>query len=271
MKSYDSNGLWLIFLLFALSITFAGQSLAANYAVKEGETPYKIADIYGIIDQHPETLPERSSTVNDKLAQVPAAIAFKWAFVVVRNEPGGRDKIMNISELVSNPGSEKPIITSGDKLSFYVEPGESTYVYIFIVDSINNLELIFPTSMDETVMKSEFKTGKRNYIPGKHEWFSFDDKTGTETFYILASSSPLKKLEKLMRNYINAEGDQETTKQMILNEIKGQKNSVAFSKPVEEPISFGGQIRSIKIDIATLAVEVKTKDLYSKTIKLRHE
>jgi len=205
-----------------------------------------------------------------EVAQVPGAIEFEWAFVAV-NEPAGKNEIINIAKIVSNPGSEMPVIKEGDNISFYVEPGENTYVYIYMLDSSGNIDLIFPTSLDKNVIKSELTAGKKNYIPGKYEWFSVDDKKGTETYYLLASSQPLDKLEDLTKDYINAEGDQETTKQMILNEIKGQKKTYAFGNPVEEPISFGGRIRGIKKDIAMMAVEVKGKDFYSKTIKLKHE
>ncbi len=221
-------------------------------------------------EMKPKTPPEKPASVTEDRPSVPGAIEFKWAFVA-RKDPSGRNKVINIAEIVSNPGSDKPIIAAGDKISFFVEPGENTYIYIYLVDSRNNLELIFPTSMDKNVLNSEFTTGKRNYIPGKYEWLSFDDNTGTETFYLLASSSRLNKLEDLTRDYINAEGDQGTTKKMILNEIKGQKRLVAFMNPVEQPISFGGRIRGLEIDIAKLAVEVRGKDIYSKTIRLRHE
>ncbi len=218
----------------------------------------------------PEAPSEKTSTVIEDQPQIPGAIDFKWAFVA-RKDPNGRNKIINIAEMASNPGSEKPTITSGDKISFFVEPGQNTYIYLYLVDSRGNLELIFPTSLDKNVLKSEFTAGKGTYIPAKYEWFSFDDNRGTETFYLLASSSQLMKLEELTSLYLNAEGDQESTKQMILNEIKGKKKLVAFKNSIEKPISFGGRIRGLEIDIAKLAVEVTGKNIYSKTIRLEHE
>ena len=334
MKSYKLKGFLLIFVLFAVSLLLAGQSLAADYAVKRGDTLHKIANKYGITVQElmsanglnsdlllvgltraipeageapaykepavtpekppvkaeeglaaevvgdekptpepemkPEAPPDKPAAVMEDEPLVPGAINFKWAFVA-RIDPGGRNKLINLAEMASNLVSEKPVITSGDKMSFFVEPGQNTYVYIYLVDSRGNLELIFPTSMDENVLKSEFTAGKRTYIPGKYEWFSFDDNRGTEMFYLLASSSQLMKLEELTSVYLNAEGDRETSKQMVLNEIKAKKKLVAFRSPPEQPISFGGLIRGLKIDIANLAVEVRGKDLYSKTIRLRHE
>ena len=346
MKSYKLKGFLLIFVLFAVSLSLAGQSLAADYAVKRGDTLHKIANKYGITVQElmsanglnsdivlvGQTLaiPEageapayKELAVMEDEPLVPGAINFKWAFVA-RKDPGGRNKLINLAEMVSNLGTEKPVITSGDKISFFVEPGQNTYVYIYLVDSRGNLELIFPTSMDENVLKSEFTAGKRTYIPGKYEWFSFDDNRGTEMFYLLASSSQLMKLEELTSVSLNAEGDRETSKQMVLNEIKGKKKLVAFRSPPEQPISFGGRMvfkirkscycrievvgdeeptpepemkpeappdkpaavtpekqpvkaeegpaaRGLEIDIAKLAVEVRGKDLYSKTIRLRHE
>jgi len=213
---------------------------------------------------------EKPKIISEDEPMTPGTLRFKWSFVA-RIDPAGRNKVVNIAEMVKDMGSEKPALTAGDKISFYVEPGENTYVYIYLVDSRGNLEPIFPTSMDMNVLASEFTNGNSTYIPGKFEWFSLDENKGTETFYVIASSTRLKKLEELTSNYINTEGDKEVLKQMVLDEIKGQKKLVAFNNPVERPISYGGKIRGLEIDISKMAVEVTGKDMYTKTIRLEHE
>jgi len=210
--------------------------------------------------------------VKKKVATVRTGdVDFKWAFVA-RIDPQGRNKVVNIAADILNPGAKKFTITSGDKISMYVEPNENTCVYIYLIDSRKNLELLFPTSMDEDTIKSEFVTGKGTYIPGKFEWFSFDDNKGTEKFYIIGTNKRDKELEELTQVYINSEDNREIAKQQILDKIKGMKKQFAFkSNPVERPISFGGRIRGLEIDIAKLAVEVNANNMYTKTISLNHE
>lgn len=198
-------------------------------------------------------------------------VDFKWAFVA-RMDPDGRNKVVNIAADILKPGAKRFTITAGDKISLYVEPNDNTYVYIYLIDSRKNLELLFPTSMDEDTIKNEFISGKGTYIPGKYEWFSIDDNTGVEKYYIIGTNKRDNELEELTQLYINSDDNREIAKQQILDKIKGMKKQFAFkSNPVERPISFGGRIRGIEIDIAKLAVEVNANNMYTKTINLNHE
>jgi len=217
-----------------------------------------------------EPIPEEKPAVTiEKPPVSPDALAFKWAFVA-RIDPDGRNKVVNIAKNDLD-NTKIPSVSAGDKIALYIEPLEHTYIYIYLLDAGNNLELIFPTSMDSEVLQNEFSPGVGTYIPGKYEWFSFDENKGSETFYLVASPKRLEKLEELTRNYVNADEDQAFAKQEILDEIKGKKRLVAFKTRLERPIAFGGRIRGLEIDIAKLAVEVEADHFYSKTIRIRNE
>jgi len=237
---------------------------------KTEEKPIVKAPKQRVPAEKQETVPEKVPVMTDEQLPAPGDIDFKWAFVT-RLDPDVRNKVVNIAELTLKPGSKKPAVTTGDKISLYFEPGDNTYVYMYLVDSRGNLELLFPSSMEESTLKTEFSSGKSTYIPSKHEWFTFDENKGTETFYLVVSSDRLNKLEQVTRDYMNGNGDKEIKKQMVINEIKGKKKLVAFNNPIERPLTYGGRLRGVKIDIAKLAVEVKGKNLYIKTIRLKHE
>ncbi len=226
--------------------------------------------------------PKKPSETTKKTAAIPeeqsiprGTVNFKWAFVA-RLDPEGRNRCIDVAagrRCSSGVKASNVSVTKDDKIALYVQPSESTYVYIYLLDSRKKLELIFPTSMDDDTLESEFVPEKGTYVPGKYEWFSFDEGRGTETFYVLASPKRLTRLEGLTRDYINADTQekQELAKQKVLDEILGTKRLVAFTNPIERPISFGGRFRGLQIDIAKLAVEVEAPNLYSKTISIKHE
>lgn len=217
-----------------------------------------------------EPLPEKPVTPEKPIA-AKGKINFKWAFVG-RIDPEGRNRIINIVDDPSKASSGS--FSEGDKIALYIEPGEDTYVYIYLLDSRGNLRLIFPTKMDEGTLKSEFTSGKGTYIPdGDSEWFSLDENEGTETFYILATTKRLTKLEQLTRSYTDAEDEEQNlASRKVLDEIQETKRRlIAFGDPAKANY-IGGRIRGIKINIAKEAVwQIEEGSFYSKTIKLKHE
>ncbi len=197
-------------------------------------------------------------------------LRFKWS-LVVRIDPDGRNEIVNIAKDIVSKKTDKITVSAGDKIAMYLEPDGITYVYLYLLDSYDNLIPLFPAGLGTNSLESRTKLGKGTYIPGRYEWFSFDNKKGYESFYLLASPKRLTKLEKLTKNYAETEKEKDLAKEEVLDEIRGIKKTLAFEPAQEKPIPFGGRVRSLEIDVADLAVEVKAKDFYSKTIILKHD
>lgn len=197
-------------------------------------------------------------------------LRFKWS-LIVRIDPDGKNEVVNIAKNIVTKKTETISVSAGDKIAMYLEPDVNTYVYVYLLDSNDNLILLFPASLGTNDLENQSKLGKGTYIPGKYEWFSFDDNKGYESFYLLASPRRLSRLEKLTRNYAETEKEKDLAKQEVLDEIKGIKKTLAFEPAQEKPIPFGGRVRSLEIDVADLAVDVKAKDFYSKTIILKHD
>jgi len=213
-------------------------------------------------------------------------IEFRLAFFV-RNYPESRNKFINIAEELREPGKNRATVREGDKVSLYVQPYENSYVYIFLLNSSNDLNLLFPTNLNTETIKNEFYSGKGTYIPGKFEWFTFDENKGIEKFYLLALSERDEELEKLTRIYLSSDSDKEIAKQNVLNRIKEIKREFAFANKPDWPVPYAGTIEresefankpdwavpymDFKFDIAKSAIEIKTNTFYTRTIQFDHE
>lgn len=104
-------------------------------------------------------------------------VKFNWA-LVAWIDPDGRDKVVNITQDALTKDF-KLTVSPRDKIAMYVKPGENTYVYLYLLGSRKNLELIFPTNMNKETLEKEFTPGRATYIPSKNEWFTFDENKGT--------------------------------------------------------------------------------------------
>lgn len=256
---YKSNGLTSDLITPRMKLIIPSTSMAPEYSKPSSILPEK----QPVPTEKPAMLPEKASVSPD-------LVEFKWA-LVARIDPEGRNKLVNIAKDALTKDFKLNVVP-GDKIGVYIEPVENAYIYLYLLDSRKNLELIFPTSMNKNTIESEFTPRKATYIPGKYEWFTFDENRGTETFYLIASKNRLTKLEELTNSYIDAdEGNKEFAKQNLLDEFTGVKKDIAFKTTLERPLSYGGIIRGLEIDIARLAVEVEAENFYSKTIRVKHE
>ena len=256
---YKANGLKSDLIIPGMKLIIPGISEAPEYSKPAPVSP-----------EQPPVTPEKPAMIPEKASVSPDLVEFKWA-LVARTDPEGKNKVVNIAKDALTKDF-KLNVSPGDKIGVYIEPVENAYVYLYLLDSRKNLELIFPTSMNKSTIQSEFTPRKGTYIPGKYEWFTFDENKGTETFYLIASKKRVTRLEELTKNYLDAvERDKELAMQKLLDEITGVKKDIAFKTTLERPLSYGGIIRGLEIDIARLAVEVEAENFYSKTIRVKHE
>ena len=82
------------------------------------------------------------------------------------------------------------VLQSGDYYKIIFTPVEDGYVYIYQVDSANNLYQLFPMASFNGVVVNNFnpvKAGKTYFIPTDRKSFELDDVTGIETIYFVAS------------------------------------------------------------------------------------
>ena len=192
-------------------------------------------------------------------------MSFKWAIILAN--PKGERGTLSITKNTT--------VFSGDSLSIFIRPIERAYVYLYLVDSNDDLFLLFPARISD--FDKDYSFGKKYHIPEKEKWKITPPK-GTETFFLLASVKRLEKLESLTKAYDSASGRAgEAAKSKVIDEITNIQVEVrkAMTDPVETPTPILGTMRTRGVkeetEISSYAIEVSAKNIYSKTIKLEHK
>ncbi|MGA9406975.1 MAG: DUF4384 domain-containing protein [Bacteroidota bacterium] len=197
-------------------------------------------------------------------------IQYHWAFVARAGDTGNR----HIGIITKDTS-----LNTGDEFKLFVNLVKPSFVYVIHKSPANELSLLFP--YDTAMFQKDCKLDKNYYIPKGREWFKLDKNTGTETFYVLASSERLTDLENDLRAYFkSAEEKKSDAAAFVVNEIKDiKKRFRTFSTFAERPITIAGNVRGEKqaavdldrVDIAVLASEILANNFFSKTISIDHK
>jgi len=126
----------------------------------------------------------------------------------------------------------------------------------FKMESKANFYGIFKFSNGEYYLFYSFvNLNEKNYpktVMTSLDWFEFDDHTGTETIYFIASKEPLSKLMDLFVKYQDSKKKlKEKWVRAISQEInslaqKKEKESVLLTRRLQKPESIGATIRGVK-------------------------
>jgi len=197
-------------------------------------------------------------------------IQYNWAFVARGGDAGNR-RIGVVTKDTS--------LNTGDEFKLFVNLVKPAFIYVIHKNSNNELSLLFP--YDSAMFQKDYKLDKNYYIPKGREWFRLDKNTGTETFYVLASSERLTDLENDLRAYLKSAIDKKPdAAAFVVNEIKDiKKRFRTFATIAERPISIAGNVRGEKkpavdpdrVDIAQFASEILANNFFSKTISIDHK
>jgi hypothetical protein len=181
-------------------------------------------------------------------------VSFSWALI-------HRDK----KGTTSIDASKNPVVFSGDFLHIIINP-KNTHVYIYYHDSSDDLSCLYPSSA------KDHKITGTIYIPSEKDWFKFDQHTGIETFYILASKQRLQNLERITREYLNASPNGKVKlKAKLLLEIQDlRKANSNLATTAEKPVPVAGSFRGISNTVG-IATEVEADNFYGKTIRIEHQ
>ncbi len=200
-------------------------------------------------------------------AQAPARAAetdkpevrLRWALGAI--DPGGKPTAVQ----------KDTQLGTGTKLKFLVEPMSAGSVYLMLLDSSDELQVLYRKASTLSATAG----GAPTYIPPGSQWFELDEGAGMDTFFLLASVEPLKDLEKLLDRH--EAGDAASKKSItaaIVEEIRRLNKAYRdFARPVERPVMVGGQTRgtaTASASIDRLAVEVEAEQFYGKTITIDH-
>jgi len=202
-------------------------------------------------------------------AQQKSNVSFEWAFATL--SAAGKE-----STLV--PIVRDTTLQTGDQIKMMVRLKTECFIYVIHETPAGEISLKFPYDLKQYT--TDYRIGKNYYVPKGREWFTLDNNTGRETFYVVASGKRLLDLEVLLSKYKDADVSKKPTiAKDIVAEIRNvRKYYKTFTTLAERPISIGGNVRSMGKepssgipDVAQVATEISANNFYSKTFTIDHK
>ena len=191
-----------------------------------------------------------------------------WAFGAIR--------------ATSNPPKVEPVtarmvLSSGDKLKMMIQIRKKCFVYVIHRDSQGNFTMLFPYNVKQ--FDTDYRIARDYYAPKGEAWFQLDNKTGSETFYLVASDQRLLDIEYTYEEYTSSKDSrkQDLSAQMISELDGATEKYLASSKGVETAAGEKSVVRGFEratgadpTEIAGLAREISFENIYSETFIIDH-
>ncbi len=194
-------------------------------------------------------------------------ISFLWAFGALTG-PEKNSQLLSVDQ--------NAVLHSGDRLKIFLQPQTDCHLYLIYRSSQNELVVMLPAQGSG----SRTAAGVQHRVPGGSRWFSLDEVTGIETFYLLVSARPLENLETLCQNLSASmeKSKRDAFGRDLLSEINRlQKKRRRLTAPAERPIRLGGNFRGFAEDakpelpnLSRIAMEISASDFYSRTFTIDH-
>ncbi|SPF35304.1 conserved exported hypothetical protein [Syntrophobacter sp. SbD1] len=191
-----------------------------------------------------------------------------WAFGAIR--------------AASNPPKVEPVtagmvLSSGDKLKMMIQIRKKCFVYLIHRDSEGNFSMLFPYNLKQ--FDTDYQIARNYYAPKGEAWFQLDNRTGSETFYLIASDQRLLDIEYTYEQYASSKDSrkQDLAGQMI-SELDGiTEKYLASSKGVETGAADRPLVRGFEratgadqTEIAGLAREISFDHIHSESFIIDH-
>ena len=186
-------------------------------------------------------------------------IEFKWA--ILQHQA---DKSMKSIDLLNQNEIQ---IEPDDLIKIYFQPGENTYIYLYLYESDKTLTVLFPQKSESFLNLDYFQNDY--FIPEKDKWLQFNNKKGSEKIYFIASASRLSALEKLNRDLSLSRSVIQAgrIKQWILHEIMRLSRLNVKSRMISyDLMPFAGSIRGSEQELPFKTGCFKADGLFIKTI-----
>jgi hypothetical protein len=197
-----------------------------------------------------------------------ADLKFRWAFGAMRG-PTSAPKV--------EPVTAKSVLRSGDKLKVMIELQRKCFVYLIHHNAQGDVSMIFPYDLKQ--FDTDYQPARKYFVPKGEAWFQLDDKTGSETFYLIASDQRLLDVEFLYNRYVAADPSRrgDIAGQMIA-EIKGIREQHLASSGQAEVLARNDDLQrgferatgADPTDIAGLAKEIAFTNIYTETFVIEH-
>jgi hypothetical protein len=217
----------------------------------------------GLFDQNPSWSSEPAGgRENNK-------IIFQWAFCsLLKADTGQRLDVI----------TRDTTLKTGDQIKFFVKLESPCYLYLIYQSSQRELSVLYPARFKH--QGDQDTRPAKQYIPEGNQWFELDEHSGTEKFFLLASSARLLDLETLINQYERADKAKKSgLADNITSEIQSlRKRHLKFKTYAEKPATIIGNLRGAEQsasvhskDIADYAVEISTTTFFSRTYTIDHQ
>lgn len=169
------------------------------------------------------------------------------------------------------------VLKSGDKLKVMVELRRKCFVYLIHQNSQGELAMLFPYDLNQ--LDTDYQVGRRYYAPKGEAWFQLDNRTGRETFYLMASDQRLLDVEYLYNKYVAAEPAKRPDLALqLVAEMNGLKEQYRASPESPEVLAldkaaergFERATGADPTDIAPLATDIWFDNIYSEIFVIEH-
>ncbi|MDP6546427.1 MAG: DUF4384 domain-containing protein [Phycisphaerae bacterium] len=97
-------------------------------------------------------------------------------------------------------------VRSGQRFKIRLQPNSDCFLYVLLYDSSGKASVLFPHR--KIRIGNEVRGAVSYEIPQATKWYWFDEKPGTETFYIVASYTPMRSLDAIVAKMEQAGGQQ---------------------------------------------------------------
>ena len=168
-------------------------------------------------------------------------------------------------------------LSQSDKLKVYLRHDPDVYLYLFLHDTEDNLFLLYPSSFAKAagVRRDSIVT----FIPEGPEWFEFEEGSGTERFYLFASTERQKSLEEFVKTFEKIASTRKQdqlaitmAKENLLGAIRSiqLENYDILKKSNEDMVLAAGEFRGLEENFEFPARRVDFEEFYARTIRIAH-
>lgn len=171
--------------------------------------------------------------------------------------------------------SPEATLRTGDKIKMYLKAVHKCFFYLFYHNPEGQLQLIYPDSLPSEGLVS----GTQLTVPQGDQWFELDEQTGTETFHVLVSPTPLRSIETLYEDYRQRASDNGYPAARIISAIERLRiQQRPLTSKAERPLSIGGTIRgaadkgaeTTENRLDRLAENIATANVFCRTYTIEH-
>ena len=177
----------------------------------------------------------------------------------------------------SHPISVSPDarLNSGDRIKMYLSTRHKCFFYLFHQSPEGELRLLFPAALPSQGLPG----GTRLTVPQGEQWFELDEQTGTETFQVLVSPTPLDTIETLYQDYLQHADRKGATLALLLSAFERlHQQQRPLTSKAERPLSIGGTIRgasepkaeATEVQLDRLAENIASRNVFCRTYTIEH-